>query len=298
MTTELEHSVALRGRRVAVLGCGVMGEAMVASMLKGELVEPGQVVGAEPIDWRRNELANRYGFELKAENSSAVRDADVVLLTVKPQSLDDVFSDLRGKLRDDQVVVSIAAGATLGRLLRGLGHPAIVRAMPNTPSQIGQGMTVWMATPDVTDEQSEMVAAVLSAMGKAVRVHDENEVDMATALSGTGPAYIFLMMEALIDAGVHLGFSRHIAEELVLQTILGSVLFARDSGLHPAELRNMVTSPGGTTANALYHMEKGGLRTVMARAVWAAYERTIELGAGDKTPTAPREIGRSESLDD
>ena len=298
MTSDTELANTLKGRRVAVLGCGIMGEAMIASLLKGGLVCEDQVIGAEPADWRRNELANRYGFKMTDSNAEAVHGADVVLLTVKPQSLDDVFADLRGRLGDGQVVVSIAAGATLSRLLNGLGHPAIVRAMPNTPSQIGQGMTVWMGTPDVTDEQSEIVAAVLSAMGKAVRVHDENEVDMATALSGTGPAYIFMMMEALIDAGVHLGFSRHIAEELVLQTILGSVMFARDSGLHPAELRNMVTSPGGTTANALYHMEKGGLRTVMARAVWAAYERTIELGAGDKTPTAPREFGRSESLDD
>ena len=298
MTIDAEQANTLKGRRIAVLGCGIMGEAMIASLLKGGLVCEDQVIGSEPADWRRNELANRYGFELTSENADAIRGADVVLLTVKPQSLDHVFADLRGKLRDGQVVVSIAAGATLGRLLSGLGHPAIVRAMPNTPSQIGQGMTVWMATPDVSEEQSEVVSAVLSAMGKAVRVHDENEVDMATALSGTGPAYIFMMMEALVDAGVHLGFSRHIAEELVLQTILGSVMFARDSGLHPAELRNMVTSPGGTTANALYHMEKGGLRTVMARAVWAAYERTVELGAGDKTPTAPREFGRSESLDD
>ena len=297
MTTD-EHVSALEGRRVAVLGCGIMGEAMIASMLKGKLVSAGQITGAEPADWRRSELENRYGFELMADNGMAVQDADVVLLTVKPQSLDSVFSDLRGKLHGGQVVVSIAAGATLNRLLTGLGHPQIVRAMPNTPSQIGQGMTVWMSTPDVSDAQNEMVAAVLSAMGKAVRVKDENEVDMATALSGTGPAYIFMMMEALIDAGVHLGFSRHIAEELVLQTILGSVLFARDSELHPAELRNMVTSPGGTTANALYHMEKGGLRTVVARAVWAAYERTVELGAGDSTPTAPREFGRSDSLDD
>ncbi|MEZ4520869.1 MAG: pyrroline-5-carboxylate reductase [Thermomicrobiales bacterium] len=296
--TDSEQANVLEGRRVAVLGCGIMGEAMIASMLKGGLVGSDQVVGAEPIDWRRNELANRYDFDLTESNADAIEGADVVLLTVKPQSLDAVFSDLRGKLTDGQVVVSIAAGATISRLLSGLGHPQIVRAMPNTPSQIGQGMTVWMATPDVSEAQSAMVAAVLSAMGKAVRVKDENEVDMATALSGTGPAYIFMMMEALIDAGVHLGFSRHIAEELVLQTILGSVLFARDSDLHPAELRNMVTSPGGTTANALYHMEKGGLRTVVARAVWAAYERTVELGAGDSTPTAPREFGRSDSLDD
>ena len=298
MAVDREHADVLSGRRVAVLGCGIMGEAMVASLLKGELVGPDQITGAEPIDWRRNELANRYGFRLTSDNTEAIKHADVVLLTVKPQSLDNVFADLRGTLSDGQVVVSIAAGATVDRLLGGLQHPAIVRAMPNTPSQVGQGMTVWMATPEVTEEQSEVVAAVLSAMGKAVRVHDENEVDMATALSGTGPAYIFMVMEALIDAGVHLGFSRHIAEDLVLQTILGSVLFARDSGLHPAELRNMVTSPGGTTANALYHMEKGGLRTVMARAVWAAYERTVQLGAGDKTPTAPSEFGRSDGLDD
>src|SRR5690606_3389798 len=299
MSTSINaHADVLKSKRVAVLGCGVMGEAIIASMLKGELVTPEQVIGSGPTDWRRNELEGRYGLCLTADNAEAACGADLVLLTVKPQSLDSVFDDLRGKLRDGQVVVSIAAGATIGRLLSGLGHPALVRAMPNTPSQVGQGMTVWMATPEVTEEQSEMVAAVLSAMGKAVRVHDENEVDMATALSGTGPAYICLRMEALTDTGVHLGFSGHIAEVLVLQTMLGSVLSARDSGLHPAELRNMVTSPGGTTANALYHMEKGGLRTVMARAVWAAYERTVQLGAGDKTPTAPREFGRSENLDD
>lgn len=297
--TTTEHATVLQGKKLAFLGCGVMGEAIIASLLSGELVGTQQIVGAEPLDWRRNELANRYGLTMTETNAEAIQGADVIMLTVKPQSLDSVFNDIRGKLGEQQVVVSIAAGVTLGRLLGGLQHPAIVRAMPNTPSQIGQGMTVWIASPDVSEEQSAMVNAALSAMGKAVRVSDENEVDMATALSGTGPAYVFLMMEALIDAGVHMGFSRQIAEELVLQTMLGSVAFAIESGKHPAELRNMVTSPGGTTANALYHMEKGGLRTVVARAVWAAYERTVQLGGGDKTPTAPSDLFSSErGLDD
>lgn len=293
-----EQAAVLQGRRIAVLGCGIMGEAIMASLLKGELVGASQLTGAEPTDWRRNELANRYGLRMTAGNAEAIVDADVVMLTVKPQSLDQVFDDLRGELQPQQVVVSIAAGATLGRLSGGLGHPALVRAMPNTPAQIGQGMTVWTATSQVSDEQRELVAAVLSAMGTAIRVSDENEVDMATALSGTGPAYIFMMMESLIDAGVHMGFSRQIAEQLVLQTMLGSVMFARDSGLHPAELRNMVTSPGGTTASALYHMEKGGLRTVMARAVWAAYERTVQLGGGDSTPMMPSDFNTTRGLDD
>ncbi len=162
--------------------------------------------------------------------------------------------------------------------------------MPNTPSQIGQGMTVWMATPEVTDLQQQEVAAVLSAMGRAVQVTSENEVDMATALSGTGPAYIFMVMESLIDAGVHMGFSRRISEELVLQTMIGSVLFAKESGKHPAELRNMVTSPGGTSAAAIYQMEKGSLRTVISRAVWAAYQRTRELGQGESVQAPPPSV--------
>lgn len=297
MTTMNEHAVALQDRRIAFLGCGVMGEAIISSLLKGEFVSAGQIIGSEPLDWRRNELADRYRINVIDSNREAIDGADVIMLTVKPQTLDTVFDDLRGRLRDEQVVVSIAAGATMDRLNRGLGHPSIVRAMPNTPSQIGHGMTVWTANPEVTDVQAAMVTAVLSAMGKAIRVSDENEVDMATALSGTGPAYIFMMMESLIDAGVHMGFSRTIAEELVLQMMHGAVLYAEESGKHPAELRNMVTSPGGTTASALYHMEKGGLRTVMARAVWAAYERTVELGRGDATPTAPRDMSNP-SLDD
>jgi pyrroline-5-carboxylate reductase len=278
---------ALQGKRLAFIGCGVMGEAIIATLLHGELIAPGQIVGAEPVAERRAMFEGRYGVRTFASNREAVEGADAVLLTIKPQSLTGVGRDLRGVLRPEQVVVSILAGATLERLRRELGHDVLVRAMPNTPAQIGHGMTVWLPTATVTSAQAATVQAVLGAMGRAVRVDSEEAVDMATALSGTGPAYIFLVMEALIDAGVHMGFPRRVAEELVLQTMLGSVLFAQESGKHPAELRNMVTSPGGTTAAALYQMEKGSLRTVISRAVWAAYQRTVELGQAGAGPAAP-----------
>src|SRR5260370_1183790 len=174
-------------------------------------------------------------------------------LAVKPQRLAGILVELKGALRADQIVLSIVAGAKIETIAAGLTHSTIVRAMPNTPAQIGEGMTAWTATPEVSESQQVRIRALLGALGREMRVENEHMIDMATALSATGPTYIFMMMEALVDAGVHMGFSRHVAQELVLQTMLGSVLFARESGKHPAELRNMVTSPGGTSAEAIYH---------------------------------------------
>jgi pyrroline-5-carboxylate reductase len=152
--------------------------------------------------------------------------------------------------------------------------------MPNTPAQIGQGITVWTSSPSVTSEQSEIARQILQALGQEVFVEEETFLDMATALSGTGPAYVFLFMEAMIDAGVHLGFPRRIAEQLVAQTLRGSVEYYVQRKAHPALLRNEVTSPGGTSAAAIYYLEKAGVRTAISRAVWAAYERSQELGKG------------------
>ncbi len=271
---------ALKGKRIAFIGCGVMAEAIAAALLRTGAVSVHQLTGGEPNERRRQELLTRLGLETTADNAAAAAGADLVVLSVKPQTLDAAIRDLAGKLEPEQLVLSIVAGATLERLRSGLRHERVVRSMPNTPAQIGYGATVWCPSPAVTSEDERLVRAVLEAMGLAIRVDNEDFVDMATALSGTGPAYVFLIMEALIDAGVHLGFSRGVAEQLVQQTILGSVLFARETGKHPAELRNMVTTPGGTSAAALYEMERGGLRTVIARAVWAAYRRAKELGAG------------------
>jgi pyrroline-5-carboxylate reductase len=168
------------------------------------------------------------------------------------------------------------------KLADGLAHAAVVRAMPNTPAQIGQGITVWTATPEVSSLQKQQAQAILGSLGDEIFFGEEEYLDMATALSGTGPAYVFMFMEAMIDAGVHMGFSRRVATQLVFQTMRGSIEYAAYSGKHVAELRNQVTSPGGTTAEALYHMEKGGLRTVLSRGIFAAYQRSIALGRGKK----------------
>jgi pyrroline-5-carboxylate reductase len=279
----------LRDARLSFVGVGVMAEAMIAGLLRRQLVERAQVVGSHPRATRREELQTQYGirmFESNREAATPTEDArrgdappaSVVVLAVKPQRVGRILQELRGALTPAQLVLSIVAGTRMETIATELGHPPVVRAMPNTPAQIGQGMTAWTATPEAGERQLEVVRALLGALGREMYVENENMIDMATALSATGPTYIFMMMEALVDAGVHMGFSRHVAEEMVTQTMLGSVLFARETHKHPAELRNMVTSPGGTSAEAIYQMEKGGLRTVLSKAVYAAYQRAVALG--------------------
>ena len=276
--------------QLSFIGCGVMAEAMIAGLLKRGMVARGQIVGSHPRASRREELATKYGIRVMESNREAAtsryssgspeehRAHSIVILAVKPQRLGTVLSELRGALQQDDIALSIIAGAEIETIASELLHPSVVRAMPNTPAQIGHGMIAWTATPQVNELQQAQVRAMLGALGREMHVEEERMIDMATALSATGPTYIFMMMEALVDAGVHMGFSRHVAEELVVQTMLGSVLFARESHKHPAELRNMVTSPGGTSAEAIYQMEKGSMRTVLSKAVWAAYQRAVSLG--------------------
>ena len=279
----------LRGAQLSFVGVGVMAEAMIAGLLRRQLVTRAQVVGSHPRAARRDELQNQYGVRMVESNREAVKltgDArgeesaatSVVVVAVKPQRVGRVLQEVRGSLAPEQLLLSVVAGTRIETIADALAHRAVVRAMPNTPAQIGQGMTAWTATPEVSERQLEAVRALLGALGREMYVENENMIDMATALSATGPTYIFMVMEALVDAGVHMGFSRHVAEELVTQTMLGSVLFARETHKHPAELRNMVTSPGGTSAEAIYQMEKGSLRTVLSKAVYAAYQRAVALG--------------------
>jgi pyrroline-5-carboxylate reductase len=269
---------SLSNRTVATIGSGVMAEAIIAGLIRGKLVGPGQIIGSEPRAERRVELERQYGVRMVASNLEAVAAADVILLSVKPQTLTKVGHELGGHLRPSQLVVSIVAGATTKVLAGLLGHAQVVRSMPNTPAQIGRGVTVWYPTPDVTAEQCEQARELLRALGSELQVEDERFVEMATAVSGTGPAYVFLVMEALIDAAVHLGFPRHIAHDLVIETLEGSTAFAKATAQHPAVLRNMVTSPAGTSAAAIHELESGRLRTVLSEAVWASYRRTVELG--------------------
>lgn len=265
---------------IAFIGAGVMGEAMIRGLLDRTSIAPEAIVACDPYAPRREEIAGRYGVRTSADNRTAALEAQTVVLSIKPQSLDRVLPELQGALAADDLLISILAGVTSSRIVQGTGHSATVRAMPNTPGQIGRGISVWTATPEVGEVRRSQAQKILSALGHEIFLDREDYLDMATALSGSGPGYVFLFLEAMIDAGVHMGFPRRVAEALVLQTVAGSVAFAEQSGLHPAELRNQVTSPGGTTAAALYHMEKGGLRTVISRGIWSAYQRSQALGDG------------------
>lgn len=266
--------------KIAFVGSGAMAGAMIAGILARDLTIPGNIIAAGPRAERGAELEAKYGVRSTTDNCAAVDDAEIVVLSIKPQALGEITSDLNGRIRPEALVLSILAGIKMEAISSGLAHAAVVRAMPNTPARIGEGITVWTDSDAVTARQRRQAEAMLSALGEQVYVEDENYLDMATALSGTGPAYVFLFMEALVDAGVHLGFSRHIAEKLVLQTVKGSIDYVLHSPNHLARLRNRVTSPGGTSAEALYFLDKAGFRTALSRAVWAAYQRSVQLGSG------------------
>ena len=268
----------LHDLQLAFIGAGAMGEAMIGGLLSRHQLEPTHITASDRHRERLHEVQERLGIRTTLDNRTAARKGQVVVLAVKPQVLPAVFKDLRGRIKKDALVLSIVAGATIDSLASGLQHRAIVRTMPNTPAQVGEGMTVWTATPEVSDSQREQARAVVEALGHQLHVDDERFLDVSTAISGSGPSYVFLLMEALIDAAVHLGLSRADSRELVVQTIRGSAIFAERSAVHPAEMRNMVTSPGGTSADALYQLEKGSFRTVVSKAVLAAYQRSVALG--------------------
>ncbi len=251
---------------------------MLSAILEKGL-STSQAISVSDIDEaRRQYLGQKYGVEVMSDNRLAVANSDIVVLAIKPQNLVEVMAELNGQLKSAQLVLSIIAGARINTLRLGLSHSRVVRVMPNTPAQIGEGMSVWTATAEVTEQQREWAGSILGAMGKKIYVDDEKYIDMATAVSGSGPAYIFLMVESLVDAAVHIGLPREMAQELVLETILGSGHFVQRSGKPPAELRRMVTSPGGTTAEALLQLEKGGFSDLITQAVSAAYNKAKRLG--------------------
>jgi pyrroline-5-carboxylate reductase len=264
--------------KIGVVGSGVMGEAMIKGILDKRLTEPANIIASDPWDERRQFMVDTYGIQMTENNTVAVQDADIVIFAIKPQSLSKVMTELHSAIRSRALVLSIIAGARLSSLRSGLFHDRIVRAMPNTPAQLGKGMTVWTATPQVSPEQLWQTELILGAFGEQISVDEERYLDMATGLSGSGPAFVLLIIEAMIDAGVHMGFNRRNAEAMVLQTIEGSVELLKTTGSHSAELKNRVTSPGGTTAAGLYELEKAAIRAILSRAIFAAYRRSQELG--------------------
>ncbi len=268
--------------KIAFVGCGVMGESMIKGILDGGLTTKEKIVASDPWEVRRRHMEMTYGIQATADNAEAVDGAEIVVLSIKPQTIPKVTPELHSKIDPGALVISIIAGARIKTLRDGLFHDRIVRGMPNTPAQVGKGMTVWNPTPQVTARQIEQTEQILGALGKQLAVDDESYLDMATGLSGSGPGFVLLIIEAMVDAGVHMGFSRRDAETMVLQTIDGSVELLRQTGNHSAELKNRVTSPGGTTAAGLYELEKAAVRAILSRAIFAAYRRSQELGGASE----------------
>lgn len=264
---------------LGIVGGGRMGEALLAGLLDAGVCRGEQVTVVDVDGARVEELVDRHGVAGSTDNEAALA-ADVVLLAIKPQVLPDVLGGDGGAVRDEALVVSIAAGVSTARLDELLpGTPAIVRVMPNTPALVRQAASVVAAGPRATPDHLRLVHDLFAPLG-TVRSLPESSIDAVTALSGSGPAYVFLLAEALIDAGVLLGLPRELATELSVQTLMGSARMLRDSGRHPVELREMVSSPGGTTVAAVRELERAGLRTALFEAVEAARRRAGELATG------------------
>ncbi|KAA0236148.1 pyrroline-5-carboxylate reductase [bacterium] len=260
--------------KVAIIGGGVMGEAILAAALERGVFTPAGVVVCEVLEHRRNQLRAEYGVGVAASSAEAMAAADIVLLSVKPQ---DVHS-IRGQVRDEALIISIMAGIPVRAIIEEFHHERVVRVMPNTPVAAKAGMSTWTATAAVSDEQRALTRSLLGAIGREMYFDDEKKLDMATAVSGSGPGYVDLFIEAMIEGGVAIGLTRAQAEEMVLQTVYGAAVYAQESGRRPAELRGMVTSPAGTTAAGLLELERGAVRAAIIDAIQAAYERARELG--------------------
>jgi len=263
--------------KISFIGGGNIGRAMLSAIIDKGLTTSENITVSDKNNARLQQLKEDFSVNISS-NLDIIAGGEIIILAIKPQNLDEVMTEVGGRLKPDQLVLSIIAGKSIATIRQGLNYNTIVRAMPNTPAQIGQGMTIWTATDEVTEKQRASVGSILGAMGKEVYVADEGYIDMATAVSGSGPAYIFLFMESLINAAVELGLPPETARELVLQTVTGSVKYASQSDKGLAQLREMVTSPGGTTAEAIKTLETGMFAELVKKAVAAAYRRARELG--------------------
>lgn len=262
---------------LAIIGGGRMGEAIAGGLIASGAFAPESIIVAEPVAERRTELSAAHGVRCVADAARAAYDADIVLLAVKPQVIDEVATSVANDL-GDALVVSIAAGISCGRLESHLpAGTAVVRVMPNTPALVREGMSVISAGSEATPEQVDLVRELFSTLGKTI-VLDERHQDAATAISGSGPAYVALVVDSLARAGVRHGLSRQVAENLALQTVAGTAALIDRTGQHPEQVIDGVASPGGTTIAAIEALEAGGLRSAFAAAVAAAVARAKELG--------------------
>jgi pyrroline-5-carboxylate reductase len=266
------------GMRLGLIGSGLMGEAIIAAVLNKGVFSAEDIVASDISPQRREVLSRQYGLATTEDNARLAAETDIALLAVKPQEFDSVAKVIQGHLNSGQTVLSIMAGVRLERLCSALDYPMVVRAMPNTPAMVGEGMSLWTATDAVKEEDREKVRSLLASLGRELYVADEKYLDMATAVSASGPAFIFLVMEALTDAGVHIGLRRDLTIEMVIQTVLGTARLAQETGTPFSELRHMVTSPAGTTAEGLRVLENARVRAALIEAIIATYEKAQGLG--------------------
>jgi pyrroline-5-carboxylate reductase len=268
-------------RRIAILGCGKIGEALVAGLLSSGWRKKSEIVVSTRRQEHADELHERHGVKATLANSEAVKGAGLIVLAVKPQDLESLLSDIGPALTARQTVLSVAAAIPTSTIEAQLadGVP-VVRAMPNTPATVHEGMAGICAGNHADDEHLALAEECLSHLGAVVRL-PERHMDAVTAVSGSGPAYFALLAEAMIEAGILLGLSREISTQLVVQTMLGTGVLLRDEKMHPVELREAVTSPGGTTIRAIHELEQAGVRAAFLNAIQAAMERSRELAKGE-----------------
>ena len=264
--------------KVTFIGGGTMAEALLGGILSSNVAVAEEIKIGEPIEARRDYLTQTYNVEALGDNKKAISNSDLIILAVKPQDLNKVTNELKTSIIPNQTALSIIAGTKIPTIKHSLKHPSIIRVMPNTPAQIGCGMSMWTCTPQVDTTIREVTRTILSSIGKEIFIEDEKYLDMATALSASGPAYVFLFLEALIDAGVYVGLPRDISRTLALQTVFGSTQLVLETGNHPSILKDMVVSPGGTTAEALQVLEMAGVPGAIVNAVNSAYQKAISLG--------------------
>jgi len=267
--------------RVAILGCGKIGESLLAGLLSSGWRKPEDVVATVRREDRIPELRGHYGIDVRRSNEEAAAGAGLVVVAVKPQDLAPLLGELGPALTADQTVLSVAAAITTAAIEQHLAEPVpVVRAMPNAPAVVHEGIAGICAGRHATEEHLALAEECLSHLGRVVRV-PEPYMDAVTAVSGSGPAYFALLAEAMIEAGLLLGLSREITTQLVVQTMLGTAKLLRDEHVHPVELREAVTSPGGTTIRAIRELERAGVRAAFLNAIQAAMERSKELAGGE-----------------
>ena len=276
--------MGLKGKKVAFIGAGNMAEAIIRGLLKAAVVGAPDILATGRRQERMDELHNLYGLTVTLDNREAASKADVVVLCVKPQILEKVLTEIGDAISSDALVISVAAGITMAQISKHLAPEArVCRSMPNMPSVVGAGAAALVCGEFLTEEDKGMAHELFESCGLAVELREEGLLDAATGLSGSGPAYVFMIIEALSDAGVKVGLNRRQAQKLAAQTVLGSAQLVIETGEHPGVLKDQVTSPGGTAIAGLHTLEEGGLRTTLINGVVAATERSKQLATLKKT---------------